>query len=82
MRGGEEVRHGALLAHLTETLFDFGRVYREPEVDAALKTVHDDHAALRRYLVVGGFLARTKDGSAYHRQQTPPAPGGAAPAAA
>ncbi|MFE5793726.1 DUF2087 domain-containing protein [Streptomyces sp. NPDC056503] len=75
-------RREALLAHLAETLFESGRVYREPEVNEALKSVHEDYPALRRYLVVGGFLARTKDGAAYHRQRTAPVTGGAAPAVA
>ena len=38
--------------------FEPGRTYPEREVDAVLKSVHDDHAALRRYLVDDGFLAR------------------------
>ncbi|MFI8371145.1 DUF2087 domain-containing protein [Streptomyces sp. NPDC085466] len=75
-------RRAALLAHLAETLFEPGRVYREAEVNEALLTVHEDYPALRRYLVVGGELARTKDGAAYHRQRTAPVPGGAAPAVA
>ncbi|MFI8322881.1 DUF2087 domain-containing protein [Streptomyces sp. NPDC085529] len=75
-------RRAALLAHLAETLFESGRVYRETEVNEALKTVHEDYPALRRYLVVGGLLARTKDGAAYHRQQSIPATGGAIPAVA
>ncbi|MFE3071981.1 DUF2087 domain-containing protein [Streptomyces sp. NPDC059247] len=64
-------RREALLAHLAETLFETGRDYREPEVNEALVGVHADYPALRRYLVEGGFLARTKDGSAYRRQQRP-----------
>ncbi|MFF7815956.1 DUF2087 domain-containing protein [Streptomyces sp. NPDC007945] len=75
-------RREALLAHLAESLFETGRVYREPEVNAALKTVHEDYPALRRHLVVGGFLARTKDGAAYHRQRPAAVPGGATPAVA
>nr|WP_317452254.1 MULTISPECIES: DUF2087 domain-containing protein [unclassified Streptomyces] len=70
-------RREALLAHLTATLFETGRDYREPEVNEALKGVHEDFPALRRALVVGGFLTRTKDGSAYRRQQRPDVPGGA-----
>ncbi|MCX5392285.1 DUF2087 domain-containing protein [Streptomyces sp. NBC_00094] len=75
-------RREALLAHLTATLFDTDRSYRESEVNEALLTVHEDFSALRRYLVIGGFLARTKDGAAYHRQQQPGSPGGAIPAVA
>ena len=38
--------------------FEPGRKYAEREVDAVLKEIHDDHAALRRYLVDDGFLTR------------------------
>jgi hypothetical protein len=38
--------------------FEPGRKYGEREVDTVLKEIHDDHAALRRYLVDDGFLTR------------------------
>lgn len=38
--------------------FEVGRRYPEREVDVVLKGFHDDHAALRRYLVEEGFLSR------------------------
>ncbi len=38
--------------------FEPGRRYDEREVDAVLKQIHVDHAALRRYLVDDGFLTR------------------------
>jgi hypothetical protein len=38
--------------------FDVGRRYREREVVAVLRRFHEDHAALRRYLVDDGFLDR------------------------
>ncbi|MFK4599709.1 DUF2087 domain-containing protein [Streptomyces pristinaespiralis] len=60
-------RREQLLAHLAETLFEQGRDYTEREVNEALRTVHDDCAALRRYLVVAGLLTRTKDGGSYRR---------------
>ncbi|MEV6248662.1 DUF2087 domain-containing protein [Streptomyces sp. NPDC051742] len=75
-------RREALLAHLAATLFEDGRDYREPEVNEALLAVHEDFPALRRYLAIGGFLGRTKDGSTYRRQQQPGSPGGAIPAVA
>ncbi|MEU5215290.1 DUF2087 domain-containing protein [Streptomyces sp. NPDC020807] len=75
-------RREALLAHLAESLFEDGREYGEREVNEALLTVHEDFSALRRYLVIGGFLARTKDGSAYRRQQQPGSHGGATTAVA
>lgn len=63
----KEARREQLLAHLAETLFERGRSYTEPEVNAALNTVHDDHSALRRYLVTSGRLIRTRDGGSYRR---------------
>jgi hypothetical protein len=46
-----------VLDHVAQR-FELGRTYPEREVDAILKSVHDDHAALRRYLVDDGFLTR------------------------
>jgi hypothetical protein len=40
--------------------FEVGRRYREREVVAMLRAFHDDHAALRRYLVDEGFLDRER----------------------
>lgn len=63
-------RREQLLTHLTETLFTVGRQYTEPEVNDALRTVHEDCPALRRYLITSGLLTRTRDGSSYHRATT------------
>lgn len=41
--------------------FEPGRRYDWREVDAILKEIHPDHAALRRYLVDDGFLTRADD---------------------
>ncbi|MGW4894022.1 DUF2087 domain-containing protein [Kitasatospora sp. NPDC004240] len=60
-------RRAQLLTHLTTTLFEPDRSYSEREVNDALRTVHDDFPALRRYLVESGHLARPKDGSSYRR---------------
>ncbi|QIP83522.1 DUF2087 domain-containing protein [Streptomyces sp. Tu 2975] len=60
-------RREQLLVHLAGTLFERDRDYTEREVNDALRTVHDDCAALRRYLVVAGLLTRTKDGGSYRR---------------
>jgi len=38
--------------------FEPGRRYSEAEVNAVLRALHDDYAALRRYLVDGEFLSR------------------------
>lgn len=45
--------------------FDAGRPYPEAEVNDVLRDLHDDHAALRRYLVDEGFLER--EGGVYRR---------------
>ncbi|HLI40078.1 MAG TPA: DUF2087 domain-containing protein [Streptosporangiaceae bacterium] len=42
--------------------FEPGRAYPEPEVDAILKAVCDDHCMLRRYLVDESFLSRNRAG--------------------
>ncbi|SEG92325.1 hypothetical protein SAMN05216223_125128 [Actinacidiphila yanglinensis] len=60
-------RREQLLRHLTATLFTPGRAYTESEVNDALRTVHDDCAALRRYLVEAGHLSRTRDCLTYRR---------------
>ncbi|MFZ3492989.1 DUF2087 domain-containing protein [Streptomyces sp. 5.8] len=63
-------RREQLLTHLTETLFAADRAYTEPEVNGLLLGVHEDCAALRRYLVIAGHLTRTRDGSGYRRATT------------
>ena len=40
--------------------FEPGRRYPEPEVDAILRSFHDDYPALRRYLVDAALLARER----------------------
>ncbi|MFR9722510.1 DUF2087 domain-containing protein [Streptomyces sp. MS19] len=64
-------RREQLLNHLAETLFEPGRDYSEREVNDAIATVHDDTAALRRYLVDAGLLARSPDGTVYRRVTAP-----------
>ena len=56
-----------LLRHLAERFFEPGRAYAEGEVNARLREVHDDHAALRRYLVDAGLLQRDDAGTSYRR---------------
>jgi hypothetical protein len=63
-------RREQLLAHLAQTLFAADRSYTEPEVNDALRTVHEDCSALRRYLITSGHLTRTRDGSSYRRSVT------------
>jgi hypothetical protein len=64
LRGGRltqiPVQHAKRLVVLDHIcrVFDIGVRYPEKEVNALLRAFHDDHAALRRYLVEEGFLAR------------------------
>jgi len=53
-------QHGKrlVLLDMLSQQFEPGRRYSEPEVNAVLLRWHDDHAALRRYLVDDGFLDR------------------------
>ena len=47
-----------LLLDCISQSFEPGRRYSEAEVNALLRALHDDHAALRRYLVDEDFLSR------------------------
>jgi hypothetical protein len=52
-------RRLVLLDHIAQ-MFDVGVRYPEGEVNLMLRNVHDDYAALRRYLVDEGFLSRER----------------------
>ena len=53
-----------VLDHIAQE-FEPGRTYPEPEVNEVLERYNDDYAALRRYLVDEGFMAR--EGGVYWR---------------
>ncbi|MEV6930454.1 DUF2087 domain-containing protein [Dactylosporangium sp. NPDC051485] len=57
-----------VLEHIASS-FEPGIRYPEREVDAILRAWHDDHAALRRYLVDAGLLSR--DSNVYWRSGGP-----------
>jgi DNA-binding CsgD family transcriptional regulator len=46
-------------------LFETGRRYSEPEVNALLSPLWDDYVTIRRYLIEYHFLSRKPDGSEY-----------------
>jgi hypothetical protein len=52
-----------LLLNLVAQAFEPGRRYDEAVVNETLKALHDDHAALRRYLVDEELMSRTPDGT-------------------
>src|SRR6478609_1712424 len=58
-----------ILQHLVER-FELGRAYPEKEVNAILKTAHEDFATLRRELIDYGFMKR--DHGIYEVAQAPP----------
>jgi hypothetical protein len=51
-----------LLLDQVAQAFEPGREYPESAVDEILKSIFDDHCALRRYLVDEAFLSRTAAG--------------------
>jgi hypothetical protein len=52
--------------------FEPGRRYQESAVNQILKSVYDDHAALRRYLVDEQLLSRTPEGTYWRSGGTVP----------
>ena len=54
-----------LLPVILDRCFPEDRPYREDEVNARLASLHPDVAALRRYLVDGGWM--TRDAGVYER---------------
>lgn len=63
----KEKKKIAALRKISEQ-FEPGRQYTEKEVNAILEGIYPDYATLRRYLVEYGFMARTRDCSAYWRK--------------
>jgi hypothetical protein len=64
----QERKREAVLRYLTEHCFAEDRTYTEPEVNDRLAAYHEDVAALRRYLVSTGLMARA--GGEYRRTKT------------
>jgi hypothetical protein len=52
-----------LLLNQVAQAFEPGRRYEEAVVNEILKTVYDDHATLRRYLVDADLMSRTPGGT-------------------
>ena len=60
----KEKKKVVILAKIAEQ-FVFGKKYTEKEVNQTIKPIYDDYAIIRRYLIMYGFMERTKDGSNY-----------------
>ena len=61
-----------LLLDQVAQAFEPGNRYSEIAVNNILKSVYDDHAALRRYLVDEELLSRTPDGTYWRSGGTVP----------
>lgn len=61
-----EAKRKALLPRFAD-LFEPNRDYTEIEVKKIIKTIYDDDATIRRYLVDYKYLSRTADGSRYYK---------------
>jgi hypothetical protein len=61
-----------LLLDRVAQAFEPGRRYQELAVNEILKSLYDDHAALRRYLVDEDLLSRTPDGTYWRTGGTVP----------
>jgi hypothetical protein len=56
------------ILYMISKAFHEDQSYSEKEVDAILKTYHEDYVRLRRDLIDFKFFIRTKDGSIYEKQ--------------
>lgn len=60
----KEKKKVVILAKIAEQ-FEKGKCYREKEVNQMLQPIFEDYMTIRRYLIMYGFMSRTKDGSEY-----------------
>jgi len=60
----KEKKKVVILAKIAEQ-FESGKNYAEKEVNQILRTVYEDYALIRRYLIMYGFMDRENDGSRY-----------------
>ena len=55
---------GVILGKIAEQ-FEYGKKYSEHEVNEILKPIYADYMTIRRYLIMYGFMERTRDGRQY-----------------
>lgn len=60
----KEKKKVAILGKIAEQ-FEYGKKYSECEVNEILKPIYDDYMTIRRYLIMYGFMERTRDGRQY-----------------
>ena len=64
----KEKKKIVVLAKIAE-LFEPRRRYAEKEVNEIIKPIYDDHAIIRRYLIIYGFMEREDGGASYWRTE-------------
>ena len=60
----KEKKKVVILGKIAEQ-FEYGKKYSECEVNKILKPIYDDYMTIRRYLIMYGFMERTRDGRQY-----------------
>ena len=60
----KEKKKVVILAKIAEQ-FEKGKQYSEKEVNQTLKPIFEDYITIRRYLIMYGFMERSRDGSKY-----------------
>ncbi len=60
----KEKKKVVILGKIAEQ-FEYGKKYSEMEVNEILKPIYEDYITIRRYLIMYGFMDRTRDGSQY-----------------
>ena len=60
----KEKKKVVILGKIAEQ-FEYGKKYSECEVNEILKPIYDDYMTIRRYLIMYGFMERTRDGRQY-----------------
>ncbi len=60
----KEKKKVVILGKIAEQ-FEYGKKYSECEVNEILKPIYDDYMTVRRYLIMYGFMERTRDGRQY-----------------
>lgn len=60
----KEKKKVVILGKIAEQ-FEYGEKYSEQEVNDILRPIYEDYMTIRRYLIMYGFMERTKDGRQY-----------------
>lgn len=61
----EKAKQAKFYLAMYELVFEDGKKYSEQEVNEILRPIYEDYMTIRRYLIMYGFMERTKDGRQY-----------------